>query len=142
MLAGPRTTPIIALCSLSVLCLACSPSPFSADVTGTITLDGEPVAPGVVIFSPVTAGQDSSRGNIDRSGNYILKTRHDRGIDTGDYRVAVLVYEKGDPPAPGERASANLPPLVPPKYLRVETSGLQYTVGSGSNSIDIALSSE
>jgi hypothetical protein len=52
------------------------------------------------------------------------------------------VYEKGDPPGPGERAPANLPPLVPKKYLDIETSGLRFTVKPGSNTIDIALTSD
>lgn len=127
---------------LTLLCVACSPSPFDADVSGAITLDGKPVDPGVVVFSPVDPGKNASRGNIDRSGGYYMKTKHDRGIDAGEYRVAVQVYDKGEPPGPGERASPNLPPLVPEKYLKVETSGLEYTVEPGSNRIDIALTSE
>lgn len=119
----------------------CNSSSFDADVAGTITLDGKPVAPGVVSFSPVERGKNASRGNIDPQGRYFLVTRHERGIDPGDYRVVVLVYEKGDPPGPGERAPM-LPPLVPEKYLNANTSGLAFTVEPGSNTIDIALTSD
>jgi hypothetical protein len=125
-----------------VLTLAgCNSSSFDADVAGTITLDGKPVAPGVVSFSPVEQGKNASRGNIDTQGRYFLVTRHERGIDPGEYRVVVLVYEKGDTPGPGERAPMP-PPLVPEKYLNVDTSGLTFTVEPGSNRIDIALTSD
>ncbi|QDV73885.1 hypothetical protein [Botrimarina mediterranea] len=120
----------------------CNQGPFNADVKGTVTLDGKPVPPGVVIFSAAGGGRNSSRGRIESDGKYFLVTRHNRGIDAGDYRVAVQVYEKGDPPGPGERAPANLPPLVPEKYLSVDTSGLEYTVEPGSNTIDIAMTSD
>lgn len=117
----------------------CSQSPFDADVSGRITLDGAPVEPGVVIFSPVDKGKNSSRGKIDSGGYYFLVTRHERGIDPGRYRVSVRVFEKGDPPGPGERAPANLPPLVPERYLQPSTSGLEFDVLAGSNTLDIEL---
>lgn len=123
------------------LCAACSKSPFDADVTGTITLDGQPVEPGVVIFSPETTGSGSSRGNIERSGDYYLVTQHERGLNPGKYRVAVRVFEKGDPPPPGGRQMAKLAPLVPERYLTPETSGFEFEVTPGSNRIDIELSS-
>lgn len=122
--------------------LGCKESLFDADVKGTVTLDGKPVPPGVIVFSPVAGGGNSSRGRIEANGNYFLVTRHERGVDPGDYRVAVQVFEKGDPPGPGERAPANLPPLVPERYLSIDTSGLQFTVESGSNTLDINLSSD
>lgn len=122
--------------------VGCNQGPFNADVKGSVTLDGKPVPPGVVIFSAEGGGRNSSRGRIEPGGDYFLVTRHNRGIDAGEYRVAVQVYEKGDPPGPGERAPANLPPLVPAKYLSVDTSGLTYTVEPGSNRIDIALTSD
>ena len=133
---------IAAACLIVTLVAGCNSGTFDADVSGTITLDGKPVAPGVVSFSAVERGKNASRGKIDSQGRYFLVTRHERGIDPGDYRVAVLVYEKGDPPGPGERAPANLPPLVPEKYLSVDTSGLAFTVEPGSNTIDIALTSD
>lgn len=120
----------------------CNQSPFDADVKGRVTLDGNPVPPGVVVFSAEGGGRNSSRGRIDANGEYFLVTRHDRGIESGNYKAAVQVYEKGDPPGPGERAPANLPPLVPKKYLSVDSSGLEYSVTPGSNTIDIALTSD
>lgn len=129
-------------CLALVAALGCSPSMFDADVSGSITLDGEPVAPGVVVFSYAEGGRNSSRGKIDNSGRYHLITRHERGIDSGKYRVSVRVFEKGEPPAPGERASPNLPPLVPERYLNPATSGLEYDVTPGSNKINIELTSE
>lgn len=124
-----------------LLVVGCTPSPFDADVSGKITLDGAPVEPGVVVFSAVGGGKNSSRGKIDSSGNYFLVTQHARGIGPGSYRVSVRVFEKGEAPGPGERAPANLPPLVPEKYLQPTTSGLKFEVQSGANTIDIELTS-
>lgn len=130
---------VVAACLLSSL--GCADSPFDASVKGTITLDGEPVEPGVVIFSPGVRGSGSSRGRIERGGAYELVTRNAVGIDPGFYRVSVRVFEKGDPPGPGERQVADLPPLVPERYLSPDTSGLEFEVKPGSNRIDIELSS-
>lgn len=120
--------------------VGCSPSPYGADVTGRVTLDGKPVGPGVLYFTPADATQNPARGDIDASGAYFLKTKHERGVDPGAYTVAVQVYEIGDPPAPGERQMADPVPLVPEKYLNASTSGLSFNVESGSQTIDIALS--
>lgn len=136
-----KTVPLAALL-LMIAVVGCNQSPFNADVKGRITLDGKPVPPGVVVFSAEGGGRNSSRGRIESNGEYFLVTRHERGIDAGDYRVAVQVYEKGDPPGPGERAPADLPPLVPKNYLSIDSSGLRYTVEPGSNTIDIALTSD
>lgn len=122
--------------------IGCNQSPFNADVKGTVTLDGKPVPPGVVVFSAEGGGRNSSRGSIEPDGTYFLVTRHYRGIESGNYSVAVQVYELGDPPGPGERAPLNPPPLVPAKYLDIDTSGLKFTVEPGSNRIDIALTSD
>ncbi|MEO0530086.1 MAG: hypothetical protein AAF266_05840 [Planctomycetota bacterium] len=126
---------------LAVLLLSgCSQSPFDADATGTITLDGNPVPPGVVIFAAEKPGAGASKGNIE-DGRYVIITRHERGLDPGKYRVAVRVFDKGTPPAPGERQMAKLAPLVPEKYLDPKTSGLEYEVKPGSNEINIELTS-
>lgn len=126
---------------LLVIASGCSQSPFDADVSGTITLDGTPVEPGVVIFSPIDRSRNSSRGKIDAQGRYFLVTQHERGVNSGSYNVSVRVFEKGEAPAPGQRAPANLPPLVPERYLQPETSGLTFEVEPGSNKIDLALTS-
>ena len=138
----PTNSVFAYLLLMVAMCVGCSQSPFNADVKGSVTLDGKPVPPGVVIFSAEGGGRNSSRGRIEANGKYFLVTRHNRGIDSGDYRVAVQVYEKGGPPGPGERTAANLPPLVPAKYLSIDTSGLAFTVEPGSNTIDIALTSD
>lgn len=131
----------VATATLIATLAGCSPSPFDATVSGTITLDGESVEPGVIIFSPLAKGGGSSRGRIEGNGSYTLVTQHHEGINSGTYRVSVRVFEKGEPPGPGERQMAKLAPLVPERYLTPETSGLQYEVQPGSNRIDIELTS-
>lgn len=135
-----RCLPSLVFAALTLLVSGCSEGPFDADVSGKITLDGRPMPPGVVVFSAVEGKRNSSRGRIEEGGDYFLVTRHHRGIDPGDYRVSLQVFEKGDPPGPGERAPV-LPPLVPKRFLDPASSGLRYTVEPGSNRIDIEVES-
>lgn len=117
----------------------CSGNPHGADVSGVVTLDGERIGPGVVIFSPEDSTLSSSRGTIDTGGRYHLVTKHDRGVAPGSYQVAVQVYDNTNPPAPGERQWESPAAVVPEKYLKVATSGLKFDVDAGSNTIDISL---
>ncbi|MEQ8847313.1 hypothetical protein [Botrimarina sp.] len=125
-----------------LLPVGCSPDPYDADVSGVVTLDGEPVGPGVLSFVPADKTQNPSKGNVDDQGRYFLKTKHERGIDSGRYQVAVQAFKPGEIVAPGERANKPSIPAVPEKYLRVTTSGLSYDVEPGRQTIDIALTSQ
>ena len=127
--------------ALLIAC-GCTRSPYDGDVTGTVTLDGKAVGPGIIVFAPTSLEENPSRGNIDDGGRYYLITKHARGLNPGHYRVAVQVYEKGEPLAPGERRLEELEPIVPKKYLEPETSGLEFEVKPGGNTIDIELTSE
>ena len=128
--------------SIMPLCAACSPSPYSSDVSGLVTLDNSPIGPGVVIFVPADPKKDPSRGAIDPKGRYFMKTKQDRGIDSGSYRVAVQVYDLSNAPAPGERQWEKPDAIVPTKYLETGTSGLEFDVENGKNTIDLELTSE
>lgn len=141
MKAPPSPLPLIGLALLAGFA-GCSPSSFNASVSGQVTLDGEAIGPGVVTFAPVGGKTNPSVGAIDENGRYVLKTKHERGIDAGSYNVAVQVYEPEEKVPEGQRSTQETKPLVPEKYLAVETSGLTYEVEPGSQTIDLALQSE
>lgn len=125
--------------SLVFLPIGCSRSSLESSVIGKVTLDGKPIGPGTVVFS--SGAKNPAFGAIDVGGNYSLKTSRTEGLAAGKYRVAVSVREV----PPSSNPSDRLPPgklLHPEKYEAVETSGLEFDVVPGSNSINIELSSK
>jgi hypothetical protein len=104
-----------------------------------VTLDGNRIGPGTVVFAPVDGGKPAT-GSIDDDGNYSLKTSREMGLAAGKYTVAVSIRELPENVKRGDR-----PPLgkllIPEKYEQSTTSGLEYEVESGDNTIDIPLTS-
>ena len=120
-----------------MLLVGCGRSP--ATVTGVVSMDGQPLQRGNVGFAPVSGGMKAT-SRIQSDGSYELSTNRDSGLQLGDYQVTVVSREPGEskgsgPPMPGKT-------LIPIRYGRVKTSKLNYTVESGSNTINIELSSE
>ena len=81
--------------------VGCNSSKFElAPVSGTVTLDGEPVADARVIFEPQRTGEaalsagPSSNGVTDESGRYSLLTtvEEDRGAVVGKHTVTISTY--------------------------------------------------
>ncbi|WP_146572512.1 hypothetical protein [Botrimarina hoheduenensis] len=128
----------MALAATLLFAVGCSNNPFGADVTGSVTLDGNPVPPGVVLFVPAKPGVEPARGNIDEQGRYFLVTKKQRGVAPGDYTVAVRVFDRSGL-VPGERAPLKQIPLIPTRYLDSTTAGLSYSVAAGDNQIDLTL---
>ena len=114
-----------------------------ADVSGTVTLNNQPVG-GAGIYGTVTFAPESGGalgvGAIDESGRYKLKTGSRNGIETGAYRVAVSI-NKVEPPV-NRDAMPKAIPITPEKYANAAQSGLRADVKPGRNSIDFALSSK
>lgn len=127
---------------LSVAFLAGCGSEYGATVTGKVTLDGNPVSPGWVTFARVDAQVTPAMSDLDADGSYSLTTAHKLGAVPGSYRVAVQSFKTPEGLAPGERSFDSPEPLVPVKYLAIETSGLEYEIKAGANTIDIPLTSE
>jgi hypothetical protein len=122
------------------LCIGCSRSSQEAQVSGRVLLDGAPIGPGTVVFAPVGSGKPAT-GPVDSSGNYHLTTSREVGLSAGRYKVAVSIREpappikRGDRPPPGKL-------LIPEKYEDSASSGLEFDVMRGSNTIDIELKSQ
>ena len=112
-----------------------------AEVSGTVTLDGQPIGPGTVNFSPVGGESNPAVGTIMPDGSYMLKTSRTVGLAPGTYRVAVSVFENQEALAPGQRSNAPPRLRTPEKYNSVETSGLEFKVEPGRNTIDLKLAS-
>jgi hypothetical protein len=98
-------------------------------MSGQVTLDGEPLTKGTVVFHPEKAGADAY-ATIDTSGTYSVRTGTDKGLEPGDY-VVTVVATTGPPPY-GKL-------ITPERYGSAKKSGLKVTVGAGDNRFDIPL---
>jgi len=116
--------------------------PALATVTGTVTLDGQPVDHGQVYFHP-----DSSRGTtgptsmaeIGPDGKYSIKSSQDReGAVVGFHQVRVEIRH------PPKDQNDTLPALMTlEKYSKPQTSGLTAEVKPGTeNVIDLPVTSK
>lgn len=142
------------------LLVGCGEGPIGAeginlgDVSGVVTLDGEPVKFALVTFTPTEGGRSSS-AETDADGKYTLFYSNSLdGAEVGEHAVSIMPQEGGEPDFPDDfdpdtasqaeidkfyAESAGTP--IPDKY-----SGnpplLTATVEGGANTFDFALTSE
>lgn len=147
------------VCSLTCLAIVgCGDSgPELGRVTGTVTMDGQPLANALVTFVPEAGGR-SSTGTTDSSGNYTLIYADKKGALIGRHKVSVTTIQTvddevdmseipSDDPryaelmAKGEDAynEAQVTEPIPAKYNT--NSELAEEVSSGSNTINLDLTS-
>jgi hypothetical protein len=113
---------------------------YDSTVSGLVTLNGQPLTRGAVAF--FAADKAPAYAQIDTSGRYEVFTGKEEGLPSGQYGVTVVSREPpaqqrsklGGPPPPGKQ-------ITPEWYGNPATSGLNYTVESGSNEINIELNS-
>lgn len=97
-------------------------------VSGTVTLNGEPVGPGTVAFIPSDGTGNPATGNVDESGKFQMSVhKPGDGVPPGTYKVTVTIEKT---PAYGDEKGNLFPPtyLSPEKYMNPETSGFAITV--------------
>jgi hypothetical protein len=105
-----------------------------ASVTGTITLDGQPLADAQVVFTPIFAGT-TSYGRTDDDGTYeMVFSDHEDGAWLGRNKVQVSTGDVDGEGGPGK------PERVPVVYNRKTT--LTADVGDGENVFDFRLDSK
>jgi hypothetical protein len=108
-------------------------------VTGTITLDGEPLADAKVSFIPNDEAGIPTIGITDTNGTYTLaQTARHKGAPAGSYTIRITTYREGRPD--GESPIPDTPERVPSKY-NLHTK-LTADVGRKENGIDFELSSK
>lgn len=104
-------------------------------VEGKVTVDGQPLTTGTVIFHPDTAKGNATmhepRGELDQTGTYkIAVGTTTTGAPPGWYKVYVYAAVKTNPQDPYSPEKW----LVDPKYGDAATSGLAVEVKDGAPS--------
>ncbi len=139
---------LLHLLSLLVLLLAavgCGGDEYPlAPVSGTVTLDGAPVADARIGFEPVRQGESleagpGSYGKTDQEGRFSLKSLHgDQGAVVGPHMVRITTFQtKGSGPAGIEVVAEE---RIPARY--VDGSTLRFTVpADGTDEADFELTS-
>jgi len=124
---------------LAVLMVGCSrdEGPAVAEVSGTITLDGQPL-PGVNIqFVPEGPGGSPSFGGTNQNGHYrLLFTQHKTGAMLGQHRVEITARETPRDEN-GKLLMSVAPVKIPRKYF--QPGALTAEVRAGSNVISFDL---
>ena len=106
-------------------------------VEGEVTIDGKPLDKGNISFHPV-AGGPVGNGTIQSDGSFTIRTGTEAGLAPGEYRVTVVAT--GEAPQPTPQNPEPLPQLlVPARYGKPETSGLEYTVPPPDGKLKIEL---
>jgi hypothetical protein len=103
-------------------------------VRGTVTSeDGQPITKGIVVFEGEEAGKAvTARGEIRPDGRYELSTyTPGDGVPPGHYRVLLNPLDLSDVSDEQKVLPFDI------KYLKFETSGLEYEVKAGSNEFPI-----
>ena len=128
-------------CLAALTCLFCltslgcgSGNPATAKVTGTVTVDGQPIQGAVVVFHPATGR--AATGVTDAAGKFALTTFEGQdGALPGEHKVAISKPPENEP-MPGTPEAENYKPeaAIDVTYSNPETSGLTATVDiNGAN---------
>lgn len=125
----------IAFLALLTAALGCGNT--LSSVSGTLTLDGKPLAASdtvhvTIMFYPEGGGAPAS-ARVDSSGRYELATGAAEGIAEGRYVAIVSAIESA-----GGAAKS----LTPEKYADPKQSGLAIEVRPGNNTFDFELKSK
>lgn len=150
-----RQTFFLGLVSITLVLTAsgCGGGPDMAPVTGTVLLDGSPLAGASVAFTPNGGGR-AATGTTDESGQFQLTTfEQNDGALVGEHSVSVSLmrYEKKTGRNQNvvrgldsqEYAGKTVPVwVVPERYIRPDTSGIKVTVPCPDDSVTLELTSD
>ncbi|WP_425395236.1 hypothetical protein [Aeoliella sp.] len=104
--------------------------PERVPVSGTLTIDGQPLAGAFVNFYP--ASGRPSNGRTDESGRFVLGCfEDDDGAQVSTHEVSVIAVE--------EIAPNTMKWYAPKKYSRVDTADLSYTIDQPVDDLSIDL---
>lgn len=112
-----------------VLIAGCGGPP-AGDVSGAISLGGQPLNEGVVTFENAAKGQSQSAPIS--AGAYKMPSP----MPLGEYKVTL---QPPPPPAPTAAPATAPKTSIPTRYMKATTTDLSATVKAGHNKVDFAL---
>lgn len=104
-------------------------------VSGSITLEDEPLESGTVFFVPEQAGGQPASGQISNGKFTMLTTVDAKGVVAGKYLVRIESRDTPEP-SPKDLYPKPGPSLIPEKFTDPKTSGLMVDVESGMPAIN------
>jgi hypothetical protein len=115
----------------ALLAFGCGSGGNLLPVSGTVTLDGQPLQAGDVQFHPETSpdrSQEMPIGHI-KDGKYELTTRGKKGAPPGKYKVVVLSNQFSGEAGPKASATKEVPrSLINTRYSTAATTPLSKEV--------------
>lgn len=109
-------------------------------VSGTVTVDGEPVQGVAITFVPTTGTGNGAYGATDASGKYDLQYRTgEPGIPAGEYMALFtkVVQPDGSPIPEGQTAAdVNAVDMIPDRYRQMDGADRRVTVPQGGTTFD------
>ncbi len=152
-----RFAALLSILAFFAFVAGCGGAGAKGKMSGKVLYSGKPVTGGSVIFRPDAPSENTVIAQIDANGNYTaslpvgpvkiaVDNKDLQPLETGLKKQPRPNLPKGavggtDKPDP--RVNPQKPPgtyvKIPEKYYEVETSGLTYTVKSGSQNFDIKL---
>src|SRR5262249_14120625 len=114
------------------------------EVSGTVTMGGQPLVGVVVTYYPVTEGRDGlpyAKGTTDGAGHYTLTLPDGKpGAVVGQSRVVVNWPPRDRSDAPDKQAKRPAQPFIPVRYTVVTETPLNFEVKAGGvQVIDLVL---
>jgi hypothetical protein len=133
-----------AVCGLGLVAVGCGYKPDlppTAEVSGTVTLDGSPLPRAMIQFVPDgTKGTKGPTGVAasDEKGQFEVRTAGVKGALVGHHKISVHARR-----APKDSTDTMPPSLIPAAYNNPSTSGLSAEVRKGEkNAVDLPLHSK
>ena len=108
-------------------------------VSGTVTLDGQPLPEGLIQFLPSSPKEVMSGGAVIEGGKFSIA--RNEGLLPGTYRVEISSSTGLEPPPPGEPpgpAKGTAKDLIPEQYNRKTTLTAEVRA-AGPNTFDFPL---
>ncbi len=139
-----RFRSIAFLVAASIVSTSCSKSgPESAEVSGVVRLDGQPIEEGSIQFIPVEGTTGPSAGGVIKNGKYHIDRKG--GVIVGKNRVELRAFKESasliqDPTAAQGVMTKVRVPAFPPEYN--DQSMLIRDITAGSNTIDFDVQTE
>jgi hypothetical protein len=121
--------------------------PETIPFSGTVKLDGKPMAGGTIMFTSVSPNAPYVSGQIAGDGKYLMKTSVGRqekdGVVPGKYKVSIsrFLMADGTPQDPTVPAAVPGVESLPARYSNPSMTQLEVTVSQGLSTMDFEIRS-